>query len=50
MEKKHTLYPSLDSANDDERAFVAKLQIENLFGKLGGLEKELKHYQKLKRR
>ena len=50
MEKKHTLYPSLDSANDDERAFVAKLQIENLFGKLGGLEKELKHYQKLMRR
>ena len=43
------LYPSLDSAND-ERAYVTKLQTENLFGKLNAIEKELKHYQKLKRR
>jgi hypothetical protein len=43
------LYPSLDSSQN-ERNFITKLQTQNLFAKLGELEKELKHYTKLKRR
>jgi hypothetical protein len=46
---RHTLYPSLDSSQN-ERNFITKLQTQNLFAKLGELEKELKHYTKLKRR
>lgn len=46
------MYLSLDSSahGGDKRAFVTKLKIENLFGKLDALEKELMHYKKLKRR
>ncbi len=43
------LYPTI-SNSEREHDYVLKLQCDNLFIKLNELEKELKHYKKLKRR